>query len=139
MTSATTESGNVLIFILIAVILFAALSFAFTQTQQGGQGAQSTLSEGQASLKASRIMDFINDVDNKVASFKTLSDCDPANEEVSFDVPSPESGGSNEGADTNAPSDKSCHIFFQEGGGINANKLADDGNTPRQWGLAYEL
>lgn len=113
-----TESGNVLIYILIAVILFAALSFAFTQTQQGGQGAQSTLSEGKASLSASQIIDFASDIDKAISQMQTLSNCEDT--EISFDYAS---GNDAFSADyDHAGSRKACKVFNTAGGSMTYNK-----------------
>jgi hypothetical protein len=136
-TSATAESGNVLIYILIAVVLFAALSFAFTQTQQGGQGAKSTLSEGQASLTASQILSHINDVEKAYQSLEIMSGCDPVSDEISFDTPS----HSDIPGDSNAPADKSCHIFFDNGGGVepplrpHVASTTSEMSALNKWGL----
>jgi hypothetical protein len=109
----SSESGNVLIYILVAVALFAALSFAFTQTQQGGEGAQSTLSEGKASLSASQIIDFASDVDKAISQMQALSDCEDT--DISFDY------GSNDwsGANYSHGSSDSCKVFNTKGGGMS--------------------
>lgn len=52
------EKGNALFLILIAVVLFAALSYAITQSNRGGGGA----AKETTSLAASSILDYMSDI-----------------------------------------------------------------------------
>ena len=57
------EHGGALILILITVVLFAALSIAYTQMGDGGSEVMST---GQAKIAASEILDHAKDVERAV-------------------------------------------------------------------------
>ncbi len=62
-----TQSGNVIFYILIAVSLLAALSFAVSQ---GGRGSGTQLSAERARLYASEILEYANIISSAVAQTK---------------------------------------------------------------------
>lgn len=103
-----SESGNVFFYILIAIALFGALSFAVSQ---GNRGNTSLLTDQQARLAAQEIIEYGETVANAVQKLR-LRGC--SDTEISFenDIVA---GYEN----TNAPSDNSCHVFDVNGGGVN--------------------
>lgn len=105
-----SESGNIFIYILLAITLFAALSYAVSQ---GGRGNTSTMSDQQAILTAQEIIEYGNTVANAVQKLK-LRGC--TDTEISFanDVIANYSN-------SNSPADNSCHVFENDGANINFN------------------
>lgn len=106
------ESGSVIFFILIAIALFAALNYAFTQSSRTDT---SKLSEEKSKLLAAEIIDYARVVKNTVQAMK-INNCTDA--QISFDQ-SFVAGYSN----TNAPSNNTCHVFESAGGGLYGNTL----------------
>jgi len=109
------ESGNVLFYILIAVVLIAALSYAVTRSNQGGGGA---VSEEKAKLAASELIEFGNVVANAVAQLR-LRGCPDT--QLSFE--NDQVAGYTNG---NAPSDDTCHLFKLPGGALNWSDVPAD-------------
>lgn len=98
--AAYAERGNALFLILIAVVLFAALSYAITQSNRGGAGAKSET----ASLAASQIMQYATGVNTGVMRLM-MNNVDPA--DIKFNTP-------REAAFT---SDTKEQVFHPDGGG----------------------
>lgn len=102
------EHGNVLIYILVAVALLGALSFAVAQS---GRGNIEQLSAERARLFATEIIEYSSNLGNAVTQLK-LRGCDES--ELNFDNPIA-SGYDN----TSAPTDGSCNIFHPNGGSLS--------------------
>jgi len=100
------ESGNVIVIIFVAVALLAALSFALSQ---GSRTGESNLSEQQASLLATEILDYSNSIRNAVRQLK-IQGCNDT--EISF-----ENGIVTLYTNASAPADNTCHVFHPSGGG----------------------
>ena len=77
------EAGNILFLILIAVALFAALSFAITQSTRSGGG--SATSE-QIALDASQLMQLTSTYRSAITRMKISNGC--VDTEISFFSPS---------------------------------------------------
>lgn len=105
-----SQSGNVFFYILMAIVLFAALSYAVSQ---GNRGNTSMLTDQQAKLVAQEVIEYAQTVAGAVQKLK-LRGC--SDTQISFEN-TVETGYTN----TNAPTDKSCHIFDLNGGSINYN------------------
>lgn len=105
-TSCQCESGNVLVYILLAIVLIAALSYTVSQT--GRNGSVSSVSDGQASTMATEILTYANHVKTAAAKLK-LRGC--TDTQLNFDN-SVVAGYTNAGA----PADQSCDLFAQGGG-----------------------
>lgn len=96
--------------ILLAVALFAALSYAVTQSARSGG---SNASEETLRAQASRIIQIGTQVRMTVQRMRLINSCKPygisylweENRPSSFDV-------------TSAPADKSCHLFEPQGGNL---------------------
>ncbi len=113
-TSYDSQSGNVLFYILIAVAMLAALSFAVSQGNRGGtQG----LNEDRAKLYAGEIIEYANTVANAVAQIKLRGYSDT---EISFEN-SIVSGYGNPNC-----TDDVCKIFHPSGGGLSYLKPAPE-------------
>lgn len=102
------ERGNVLFYILIAVALLAALSYAVSST---GQGGGTDISDEKAGLAASEILEYSNTISSAATQLK-LRGC--RDTEISFDNPVSGTDYSN----GNAPTDNTCDIFHIAGGGV---------------------
>ncbi|MEM6780612.1 MAG: hypothetical protein AAF569_01985, partial [Pseudomonadota bacterium] len=95
------------------MILLAALTFAFTDSNRGGQNL---ISQAQADAYANQIMGYASDVNQAVKRLLLLG-CDKT--EISFDG----AGGGLVYLNVNSPSDNSCHVFDTAGGGLSYNQL----------------
>ncbi len=104
----SAESGNIFFYILLAIVLFAALSYV---ASQGNRGNTSTLTDQQAKLAAQEIIEYGQTVANAVQKLR-LRGCTDTQISFENDVVS---GYGN----VNAPTDNSCHVFKIEGGGLN--------------------
>jgi len=114
-----SESGNIFFYILLAIALFAGLSYAVSQ---GNRGNTSTMTDQQAKLAANEIIEYGQTVANAVQKLK-LRGC--SDTEISFenDVVA---GYEN----PNSPTDNSCHVFDINGGNLNfANPPEPFANT----------
>ena len=120
------EAGSAIIWILMAVALFAALNFAFNSSTRT---STSTLDDAAATAYANQIIAYGNEVKNAVKRL-TLRGCIAT--EISFDNDAwtridetikNHSAGDN----PNAPTDKSCHVFSENGGQIEAKFLSNVG------------
>ena len=99
-----SSKGNVLFLILIAVALFAALSYAVTQSSRGGGNAdQETLA-----LNASQMVQFAQDVDFAVKRLMLVGGYDKS--EISFEYDGNAVNG-------NCGDDR-CKVFHPDGGGV---------------------
>lgn len=108
-----SENGNVLFLILIAVALFAALSYAVTQSSRGGGSAANE----QADLSASRLMNYSAMVKTAIMRLKLRESTTIGNIYFNSDIykrisgaPAPASLGS--------PADPSLYLFHPDGGGL---------------------
>lgn len=108
------QRGNVLFLILIAVALFAALSYAVTRSTRGGGNADKESS----AINVAQKMQYAASV--KVAFDRlNIMGCDT--NEISFDW----TPGTGSEKNANAPSDLSCHIFSSNGGGVAAPQSSE--------------
>jgi hypothetical protein len=100
-----SEEGNVVILILIAVFLFGALAFSFSNNARNGS---TNISKQQAKIAAQEILNYARLIEGAVNRVRRNS-C--SENEITFEN-ALLSGYSN----TNAPPDKSCHVFDMSGG-----------------------
>ena len=112
----TNEAGSAILWVLMAVGLFAALNFAFNS---GSRVSTSNLSDSEATAYANQIIQYGNEVKSSIKRLQ-LRGC--SDTEISFenDVVA---GYTN----ANSPTDKSCHIFDIAGGGLSW-KIFDQSN-----------
>lgn len=104
-----SERGNAIIFILIAIALFAALSYTFMRSSQKGQG---NLTAGQAKLAAQEILSYGVNVQRAVEKLlaRGCSETQISFENI-YDYNS-------DHVNPNAPPSKECHVFDPAGGGV---------------------
>lgn len=105
------QAGNVLVIILIAVALFAALSFV-TSTMMRGRAQVGTEKAG---IYVSEILTYARSVNEAVRFMRVSNECD--DEAMSFER-SPYDGTDADYENANAPMDFSCHVFHPRGGGV---------------------
>lgn len=110
------ESGNVLFYILIAVVLLAALSYAVANS---GRGKADIINEERARLIASEMIEYTDIISNAVTQLK-LRGCNE--NEISF-----ENNLTSGYANANAPADQTCHVFNINGGAITAKNPPEEG------------
>ena len=104
---ASNNSGNVLFLILIAVALFAALSYAVTNSSRGGSSA----SKETTAIAASQIIQYATSLEKAVQRMMLINKC--RDEEISFETPELTGYTNN-----NSPDDDSCHLFELAGGEV---------------------
>jgi len=105
--SRLNERGSIIVWILIFVSLFAALSYTVSQ---GSRSGASNVTAEQANLAATEILDYATALKRVVQELK-INGC--SDTEISFEN-STLSGYTN----SNSPSDNSCHVFHPNGGGL---------------------
>lgn len=121
------ERGNAVIFILIAVALFAALAYTFTRSARTGQG---NMTAGQAKLKAQELATFMQNVGQGVEKLRQRG-C--SINDISFAYPGSISGMSwmdDPGNPITAPADESCHVFRPAGANVAMNITLSDYQAP---------
>ena len=116
-----TQSGNVLIYVLIAVALLAALSYAVAQS---GRGGVKNLTREKAALYATEIIGYGNTVFQAVSQLR-LRDYDAS--EISFENPIV-AGYTNANC-----TDSECKIFDIYGGGLTWVSPPTGANDGTDW------
>ncbi len=106
MMQRSSESGNAIFFILIAIALFAALSATL---MLGSRSSVTMLSDEEAEALAYAAQEYTNTVNAAVKRLK-LRGCEDS--EISYETPL----GNN--ANPNAPANERCHIFRLNGGQV---------------------
>lgn len=119
-----SQRGSAFFFILVAVVLFAALSYAISQ---GGEGARN-LTQEKIRLVASEIIDTGNRVSETAARLRLrgIQDTD-----ISFE----------HGIDyvNGACADDTCKIFAFDGGGLDWEDPPVGSNNGEAWGFTGDL
>jgi hypothetical protein len=117
----TSQSGNALFLILIAVALFAALSYAVTVSGRGG----GTVSKETAQLEAAAISSYLGEIRNAVTRLRLTGGCTDA--QINFegsgytDGPTGPYGGTvmiANNSNPSSPTNDSCDVFHKNGGGV---------------------
>lgn len=124
-----SQSGNVLFLILIAVALFAALSYAVTSSSRSGGGSAN---KEKAQADAAVIIQYGTSLRSAVRRMKIMNNCSDTQLDFSNAVFKENSGNPVIAGNTNAPSDKRCHVFNAAGGNmipIIASATAIDPNN----------
>ncbi len=124
---ANTQKGSILVWILIAIVLFAALSFAMTQSFRGGA---STATDQRSKLTASEIIEYGNKVRDTVRQVMIANGCTAYQLGFDNDVWRTHDGTPLHDSthNPNVLSD-SCRIFNLKGGGLNAVTFPSNGIT----------
>jgi len=120
------RSGNILLYVLIAILLFAALSFALMRMGGGDNSAGGSLTNDKANLRAGEIIDYGTAAHSTVEQMRTLMNVLPT--EFSFMKPG-------DPAYTTPP--HTAKVFHPAGGGLNiftdAPELYANGTSGRGW------
>lgn len=125
------ESGNVLFFILIAVVLFGALSYVVGGMMRGGNAE--SITEERARILASGIMDYGRALRQGIQNMRISNGC--TDSQISFDTPS--LSGYN-----NPDSPDGCKLFTPAGGDVSytpplPDSLASISPAPTLYGEWY--
>ncbi len=104
-----SERGSVIIWILVAIGLFAALGFAFSKSSSN---SISLLEDEQLEAKLNQFIAYGNDLRQTIKRLE-LRGCDET--EISFYNTEPTASNHN---NPNAPADGSCNVFSPNGGGL---------------------
>lgn len=126
-----TQGGSAIIFILLGIALFAALCYAFMRGMQGGTGSFSTQ---QSKIIAQEIINSSLQVERGVQKLLRRG--------CSQDDISMEKAPSRVGLlweNSNAPTDKSCHLFEPEGAGLSDIALDTGTGTTAYWVFSGHL
>lgn len=107
---STAESGSVIFLILIAIALFAALSYVIAQSSRTGMG---TASKEQAKLVATEIISFHNKMKDTIRILR-VNGC--SDTQINFQSSYWSDAGWYD--NTTSPADKKCNVFEPQGGGI---------------------
>ncbi len=121
----TKQRGNILFLILLAVVLFAALSYAVTSGMRGGGN---NASKEKISSQAASIIQGFDQLDTAVMRMTMTGGL--AIENISFELPLRTMDGSFSNAvfsNSNCTSD-TCRVFKPSGGGISPRSFEDAGN-----------
>lgn len=111
------QSGNALFLILIAVALFAALSYAITNSGRGGGGIDK---ETQA-LDAARLVQYAGAVERGIQRMAILNGTSAT--EISFH----DNGWGFSGYQHGSPQPNENRVFHADGGGVTWQDFSDVG------------
>lgn len=133
------QSGNVLFLILIAVALFAALSYAVTSsTRTNGSSASSE----SAMSYASTIIQYTTSVRSAIQRMKLSNDCTDYNLNFANSIYKRNNGNALNPANPSSPATGRCDVFGANGGGIAPLALPyaalDSGNANFKGGTFYK-
>lgn len=110
------QSGNALFLILIAVALFAALSYAITSSSRGS----GNMDKERVILLKSDFENYLSDIQAAVIRLQVINGC--SDTQISFE----NSISPQDYTNLNAPFDNRCHIFEPEGGGLTFRMFGED-------------
>lgn len=111
------QSGNVLFLILIAVALFAVLSYAVTSSTRSGGGS---ITKEKAKSNAAAIIEYGASLRSAIMRMKVSNGCTNTNLDFSNTIYKKNTGTAMNSANSTAPADKKCHLFAAEGGNLPA-------------------
>ena len=102
------DRGNILFLILLAIVLFAALTYAVT----GGMAVKEDqrISSEKAQAASSSIVNYATLMENTINRLRMTNGC--ADTQINFQT------ASNGYTNSNAPPDEKCNLFSPNGGGI---------------------
>ena len=103
------QNGNALFLILIAVALFAALSYAITQSGRGGAGIDKETAE----IRAAAAIQYAAQMRATIQRMQLINGC--TDTEISFETTAWDDG--NEPLYVHSSSRPACEVFSSEGGG----------------------
>lgn len=106
MRSRGDERGNILFLILLAVVLFAALSYAVTQSMRGGDN---DATKENADLMAAQIIQYATNVEQAILRMRLSNNCSDTQISFQNDIVT---------GYTNGAAPASCRVFDANGGGL---------------------
>ena len=113
--NSSKESGVAIWYILIGIILFAALSFSFVRSISQ---SQTNTSQEQGRIIANEILQYAKSIEQTVQRLRLVNGC--SENDISFYSDEWSVPANYDNANTpNAGGDYNCHVFHREGGGIN--------------------
>lgn len=122
----SAQSGNVIFIILLGIALFAALSYAVTGSMRGGSNFGG-MNDQKAEIVAMDVINWGNQMTTAVAALRANGCTDT---QITFEN---NNGMSKRGSGTayvytnsNAPADRSCHVFDVNGGGVTPRLISPD-------------
>lgn len=118
------ERGNILFLILLAVVLFAALSYAVTQSMRGGG---KDASDETISTQASQIMQIAATLEQSVMRLRLANNC--SDTQLSF----VNSVSAADYTNNSAPGTFQCHMFRPEGAGMAWPAVPKGANDGTEW------
>lgn len=121
--SKRNEDGNVLFLILIAVVLFAALTYAVVDSNRGGE---TDVSKEKGELSAGEILNKVTAMQTVITRLMIANGCDDVN--ISFEN-AVVAGYDND----DAPDDNSCHVFNVSGGAMSWEDAPEKANDGSDW------
>jgi len=104
------EKGNALFLILIAVALFAALSYAVTQSGRSGGGVD----REQVILKASQVTQYAANIEQAITRMRVINGC--ADTDISF------ANSTIAGYEHTPVQPSECRVFEVDGGGLSYDR-----------------
>lgn len=116
------QNGNILFLILLAVVLFAALSYAVTSSMRGG-GKDMSAEAAQSS--AAQILNTVNLIGATVQRLQLVNNCRDTEINFANNFVRPASYVNN-----NSPEDKRCNVFDPAGGGAVISKITESALEP---------
>lgn len=105
MSKANKQSGNILFLILIAVALFAALSYAVTQSNRGG-GSNAQAEKDQ--INTAQYLQWASNIKYAITRMKLINGCEDT--DITF---------------YNNPARPECGIFHPDGGAVGMKELPE--------------
>jgi len=130
----TSERGNAIFILFIAVALFGMLAYAF---MHGSRGNVSMMTAEKAKAYATESIGYGNDVQMAVKRLQARG-CTAT--QVSFENADYDSHGWTQYDNPNAPADESCHVFSVKGGGLKFQtdkKMMTAGAIDKGWPAVY--
>lgn len=126
----SSEHGSILVVILVAVILFGALSYTIANMMRTGNADK--IGEEKASLYADEILNYAQQLRRAIQNMRISNGCE--DEDISFE--NSVVAGYTNGTNTD------CQAFHADGGGLtyiapSAQLLASLGSTPVFYGEHY--
>ena len=114
-----TQNGSIIFYILLAIVLFAALGFAVSSSMRGGSKA---LSDEMLELQAEEILSYAAKMKETVKTLQLINDC--ADTEISFESTE---WGHTDYDNGSAPDE--CKVFDPAGGGLKWTSPSNDLTT----------
>lgn len=109
-----SDSGNVLFLILVAIALFIALSYAVTGSMRTGGSNEKTEATNAA---AAALIQYASSLSQSVLRLRMSGNCSETTLDFSNSIFKKSDGTPYNTANSNAPSNKSCHLFDAAGAG----------------------